>query len=73
MNRTSQAPPVCEPWKRERRPSRSGDCLSRMIAKVEMPNRHMMAMKSWAKPRTGQVPMSGMAKPGSKRAPYAST
>ena len=58
--------------KRDLRPSFSGEFFSRMIANAMMPNSAIMAMKSWAKPRIGQVPIIGMWKCGLNSAPYAS-
>ena len=73
MNSTTQAPPRWEPLKRDCRPSRSGEFRSRITAKVMMPASAISAMKSWRKPSTGQWPMTGIAKSGLNRAPYAST
>ena len=78
MNRISHAPPRCEPEKRDARPSFLGEFLIRMIAKDARPTTQAMAMKSWRKPRTGQVPTIGMWKSGfpvtapCTSAPYAS-
>ena len=72
MNSTTQAPPRCEPLKRDWRPSRSGELRSRMIAKVMMPASAISAMKSWRKPSTGQWPITGIAKSALNSAPYAS-
>ena len=60
MNSTSQAPPRCEPEKRDLRPSFSGVSRSRIAAKVTMPTTAISAMKSWAKPSGSQRPTSGI-------------
>ena len=64
MNSTSQAPPRCEPEKRDLRPSFSGGSRSRMSAKVTMPTSAMIAIKSWAKPSRSQCPITGIAHSG---------
>ena len=71
-NNVSQAPPRCEPWKRERRPSRFGEFFTRMAPNAMMPSRPMTAMKSCAKPSTPQWPTTGIAQPSWNREPYAS-
>ena len=72
MNSTTQAPVRCEPLNRDRRPSRSGELRSRMIANVMMPASAISAMKSCRKPSTAQLPITGIAKSSSNSAPYAS-
>ena len=72
ISRTSQAPPRCDPLKRDLRPSRLGEFFSRMMANTTRPTRAITAMKSCAKPRIGQVPMIGMWNCGLNSAPYAS-
>ena len=69
---TSQAAPVCEPAKRDLRPSRLGSDDSLMIAKVTMPTRTATANRSSMKPTHAHVPISGMAKCLLNSAPYAS-
>jgi hypothetical protein len=60
MKRTSQAPPRCDPEKRDLRPSLFGEFLILMTAKAIRPRKAATAMKSCRKPRTAYVPMSGM-------------
>ena len=69
ISRTSQAPPRCEPLKRDLRPSRSGAFLSRMIANTPSEITAITAMKSCRKPSRSQLPTSGMAKPSWKSEP----
>ena len=64
MPRTSQAAPVCEPEKRDRRPSRLGLAWRRMIAKVAIPRKTAVAKKSCRKPSASHRPMIGMWKFG---------
>ena len=71
-NSVSQAPPRCEPWNRDCRPSRFGEFFTRMAPKAMMPSRPMTAMKSCAKPSTPQVPTTGIAHPSLNSEPYAS-
>ena len=74
MNRTIQAPPRCEPEKRDRRPSFSGAFLSRICAKTPRLTSARTAIRSWAKPSTSQWPISGIAKSSEMSStPYAST
>ena len=69
---TSQAAPVCEPKKRDRRFSRFGEWLTRMVMNVAIEIRTATAKKSSMKPMTAVLPMRGRAKLRANRAPKAS-
>ena len=62
MRRTSQAAPVWEPKKRERRFSRLGEFLTRMPTKTQRETRTATAKKSSRNPITAVWPMRGMWK-----------
>ena len=67
--RTSQAAPVWEPKKRERRFSRLGECLTRMATKTSSETMTATAKKSSTKPITAVRPIRGMWKSRTKRQP----
>ncbi len=56
MRRTSQAAPVCDPKKRDRRFSRAGECLTRMPTKTPRETMTATAKKSSRNPMTGPAP-----------------
>ena len=72
ISRTSQAPPRCEPLKRDLRPSRAGEFFSRMLANTTRPTSAIDRDEVLGEAEDRPVPMIGMWNSGSKRAPYAS-
>ena len=69
MASTSQAAPVCDPKKRERRFSRAGEFLTRMPTKTSRETRTATAKKSSRKPITAVWPIRGMWKSRWNRQP----
>ncbi len=72
ISRTSQAAPVWEPKKRDRRFSRLGECLTRMPTNTRRETMTATAKKSSRKPITAVCPMMGMWKSRWNRHPNAS-
>ena len=66
---TSQAAPVCEPKKRDRRFSRFGEWITRMVMNVAIEIRTATAKKSSMKPMTAVLPMSGMGEAAGEQVP----
>ena len=71
-SRTSQAAPVCDPKKRDRRFSRLGECFTRMAMNTSSDKMTATAKKSSRNPMMARLPMSGMAKERANRQPNAS-
>ena len=69
ISSTSQAAPVWEPKKRERRFSRLGECLTRMPTKTHRETMTATAKKSSRKPMNAVCPISGMWKSRWNRQP----
>ena len=69
MPRTTQAARVCEPKKRDLRPSLCGLLRSRMTVKVMIPASTPTANRSSMNPMKAQWPMPGIAKVRENRLP----
>ena len=69
MPRTTQAARVCEPKKRDLRPSLCGSLRSRMTVKVMIPASTPTANRSSMNPMKAQCPIPGMANVRENSAP----